>query len=477
MTDSAAPEDASPPEPVARPAASRWVKLWGQLKRFRGPIAAIAAFGAVLSGLLGYWSAYQTVEKVVVPKPSPIAVKADAGPLSIVVLPFTNLTGDASQAYVADGITASLTSDLSRIRDAFIVNIASAFAYKDKPATVQQVGKDLGVHFVLQGSVQRNGTKIRINAQLADANSNAQLWSESFEGDQSDLFALQDRVTTLVGNSIGREMVIVAARESETRKSNPKVSDLMLRASALRLKNRTLPNLQQREDLYRQVLALEPNNVNAMVGLAGSLVVQYNFLYGSAREKKLVEGRDLAMKAKALDPDRPDIYSAIQIYALVHDNDYEGALRAAKTRLSLEPKNPSAYSDLALEFIVQGDPKQSIGLLTQAINLDPKHPADFLLVNLGRAYFALGDNDAAIEWLQKAVERNPDFGFPYTILAMAYALKGDDPKARAAVSELRRLDPNMKLLAWKPTSAQPAAYKEWYESRLVPAWRKAGLPE
>ena len=277
MTDSAPPEDASPPDPVARPAASRWAKLWEQLKRFRGPIAAIAAFGAVLSGFLGYWSAYQTVEKVVVPKAAPVAVTADAGPLSIVVLPFTNLTGDPNQAYVADGITASLTSDLSRIREAFIVDAKTAFAYKDKPVTAQQVGKDLGVHFVLQGSVQRNGTKIRINAQLADANSNAQRWSDTFEGDQSDLFALQDRVTTLVGNSIGREMVIVAARESETRKSSPKVSDLMLRAMALELRPMSLKNSQQTEDLYRQALALEPTNPSVMVGLAWSLLVQVQF--------------------------------------------------------------------------------------------------------------------------------------------------------------------------------------------------------
>jgi TolB-like protein len=274
MSDSAPPEDASPPDRVASPAVSRWAKLWGQLKRFRGPIAAIAAFGAILSGLLGYWSAYQTVQKVVVPQPAPIAVNADAGPLSIVVLPFTNLTGDPNQAYVADGLTASLTADLSRIRDAFIVNAATAFAYKDKPVTAQQVGKDLGVHFVLQGSVQRSGSKIRVNAQLADATSNAQLWSESFEGDQSDLFALQDQATTLVGSSIGREMVIVAARESESRKSSPEVADLMLRASALWLKPTSLKNIQQIEDLYRQALALEPNNATAMVGLAGSVAIQ-----------------------------------------------------------------------------------------------------------------------------------------------------------------------------------------------------------
>src|SRR5208283_2942759 len=156
MTDSAPPEAPSPPEPVAKPATSRWAKLWGQLKRFRGPIAAIAAFGAVLSGLLGYWHAYETVQTVVVPKSAPSVLIADAGPLSIVVLPFQNLTGDPNEAYVADGLTASLTSDLSRIRDAFIVDAATAFFFKDKPTTAQQVGKDLGVHFVLHGGVQRS---------------------------------------------------------------------------------------------------------------------------------------------------------------------------------------------------------------------------------------------------------------------------------------------------------------------------------
>jgi NAD(P)-dependent dehydrogenase (short-subunit alcohol dehydrogenase family)/TolB-like protein len=220
MTDSAPPEDVPPPAP----AASRWVRLSGLLKRFRGPIVAVGAFGAVLSGLLGYWRAYETVQTVVVSKPAAPAVAADAGPLSIVVLPFKNLTGDATQAYVADGLTASLTADLSRIREAFIVNAATAFAYKDKPVTAQQVGKDLGVHFLLQGSVQRNATKIRISAQLADANSNALLWSDTFEGDQSDLFALQDQVTARIANSIGRGIVIVAARESESRKTSPKAA-------------------------------------------------------------------------------------------------------------------------------------------------------------------------------------------------------------------------------------------------------------
>ena len=482
MTDSAPSGDPSSPSQVARLAASRWAKLWEQLKRFRGPIAGIAAFGAVLSGFLGYWSAYQTVEKVVVPKPPPVTIPADAGPLSIVVLPFTNLTGDAKQAYVADGLTVSFTADLSRIRDAFIVNAATAFAYKDKPVTAQQVGKELGVHFVLQGSVQRNGTKIRINAQLADASSNAQLWSETFEGDQSDLFALQDQVTTLVGNSIGREMVIVAARESETRTSSPKVSDLMLRARALSLKPDSLKNVQQFEDLCRQALALEPNNAEVMAYLAASLVVQAgNFgdqMDERVVEKKFSEGRDLALKAKALDPDNPTVYQAIGSYSLDH-GDLVGARRAYETRLSLEPKNPVAYNNLARVFLNEGEPRRTIELVTKAISLNPKHPHEYDFLTLAWAYFQLGDNDAAIEWSLKSSEKNPGVSGPYNVLALAYALKGEDAKAHAAAAEVRRLSPNGDTLSSlrKDWSSNPAKYQEFFESKFVPGWRKAGLPE
>jgi len=414
------------------------------------------------------------------PRWSSAAVTADAGTLSVMVLPFKNLTGDPNRAYVADGLTVSLTADLSRIRDAFIVNAATAFTYKDKPVSALQVGREHGVHFVLHGSVQCSGTKLRINAQLADATSNAQLWSESFDGDQSDLFALQDQVTARIGNSIGREMVIVAARESETRKGSPRMSDLTLRARALLLKPRSLMNWQQIEALYRQVLALEPNSTDAMVGLALSLLIQPdNFpsqMDKSVKEKKFVEGRDLAMRAKELDPDNPDLYVAIGIYAL-HHGDLAAARRAHESRLSLKPKDPSAYLNLAYMFFQEGEPRRAIELLTQAINLDPRHTREYVLVMMGSAYLMLGDNDAAIEWLLRSSEKNSSFGRTYAFLAMAYANKGQHDKARAAAAELRRLDPNTTLSTFDDTRASSAVYKEWFENALVPAWRMAGLPE
>jgi adenylate cyclase len=503
MTDSRAPDDASPPNRLARVAASRWTKLWGQLRQLRGLVAAaaviilalialsfvqlptvwqaivtVASIGAVLSGLVGYWTTYHAVKKGV-PESAPTQAPVAASALSVMVLPFKNLTGDRSQDYVADGLTASLTADLSRIREAFIVNAATAFAYKDKPVAVQQIGIDLGVHFVLQGSVQRSGTRIRISAQLADAASSAQLWSDRFEGDQSDLFALQDQVTTRIGNSIGREMVIVAARESETRKSSPKASDLILRARAVFLKPRSLTNYQQMEDLYRQVLALEPNNTDAMVGLAVSLVLQpdnYPQLDRSVKEEKWIEGRDLAMRAKGLDPDNPEIFMVIGAYALNH-GDLAGARRAMETRLSLNPKNPWCYLTLAYVFCQEGEPRRAIDLLTLAIELDPRNPLEFIFLVKGSAHLMLGDNDAAIEWLLKCSERNPSFVRTYPLLAMAFANKGEDAKARAAAAEVRRLDPALKLTTFEDQRASSEAYKLWFENKFVPAWRKAGLPE
>ena len=241
-------------------------RLFARVKRLRGPVVAIAAVGAVLSGLVGYWNTYRTVRDGVAPATVTSNLPADAGPLSIVVLPFTNQTGDPQKAYIADGLTSSITADLSRIRDAFIVPVSSAVAYRDKAAPVKQIGQDLGVRFVLQGSVLANGNKLRINAQLADAQSGAQKWTETFEGDLADLFALQDQVTARIGNSIGNQMVILAARESQTRKSGAKVADLILRADALGLNPQSLQNWKDVEALLRQALVADPGNATATVG-------------------------------------------------------------------------------------------------------------------------------------------------------------------------------------------------------------------
>ena len=463
------------------PAPGRLDRLVARLKTLKGAIVAIAGVGAVMGGLAGYWNAYQAARGSTTPTSLLALVgTGNAGPLSIVVLPFANLTGDPQQAYLADGLTAALTADLSRIRDAFIVSPATAFAYKDKPVTVQQIGKELGVRFALQGGVQRNGTKIRINAQLADTTTNAQLWSESFDGDQGDLFALQDMVTTRIGNGIGREMLVVAARESDTRKSDPRTVDVMLRARALGTKPVTLRNFEEQQALHRQVLSLEPNNAQAMAGLAVALSrpVDSGFIVDAiARKKQMAEARDLALKAKGIDPSIADIYFTLALSALAR-GDTKEARRAVETSLSLDPKNPDRYNALALDYFYAGAPAQAIEVLTKAIHLDPRNVSGRILMNMGRAQFMFGDDDVAIQWLLKAIDASPDLWHSYPYLAMAYARKGDLVRARAATVDALRVRPKLSLSRFEARGGpgHPDAYLAFWENRLAPAARLAGFP-
>ena len=454
----------------------------GHFHRLKVWIVAVAGVGAVLSGLVGYYTTYKTVAG----KPAdsagarPPAV-ANVNPLSVAVLPFSNLTGDPAQGYVADGLTTSVTVDLSRIRDAFIVNVATAAAAaKDKSASAQQVGRELGVRFVLQGSVQRSADKLRISAQLADTQSNAQLWSETFEGSIADLFALQDQVTTRIGNSIGREMVIVSARDSQMHQGNtPKVADLMLRAMALRLNQRSPDYFPRVQAAWREVLKLEPKNATALAYLAATLGLQAQYfshtLEPGAREPQFQEVRRLAMAAKLLDPDNALAYVALAMYAEAHD-DYPAQVRASETFLALAPKDPSAHNLLGHTLAFGGQWEKARELLLKGIALDPKHPIDQLAFNLGWVSFLMGDDDASIAYFKKVVENNPTFFDAHGWIAMAYARKGDMAKSKDAADTLMKVDPKHSFQTRRrPMPSAPPQYKQFYDEVYLPFGRKAGV--
>ena len=457
---------AEPPVGVSTTVASATAPRWHA--RRTAFIAAACAL-PVLIGLAAWW---------LVSRPS---YKPAAGPLSIAVLPFANLTGDPDQGYVADGLTAALTHDLSRIRDAFIVDASMAYTFKNKPVLAQQAGRQLGVRYVLVGSVQHSREHIRFHAQLDDASSGTQLWSEDFDGDESDLFALEDQVTARIVNSIGREIIVAAARESEKRKSDPKVADLLLRAWALTLTGLTPKKLAAMEDLYRQALAIEPDNAMATIGLANVASYQaevFGFaLDAKTREAKFEEARALALKVRERDPALTGIYVSLGTYAKFHD-DFAGFRRAAEARLALEPKNPVSYLNLAETYLEAAEPARVIELINQANDLDPKNQRDLWKVFMAYAHFMQGDNDGAIHWSMMALDKNPKLPYAYCILALAYAQQGNQAKARAAVDDLHRVAPMFTLaLLNRPTASYPESAKVFWNNKLLPAWRLAGLPE
>ena len=439
----------------------------------------ILLFAALLASVLA-WAAWLGFGgRPLSSSASASSADPQAAPLSILVLPFADQTGDEKQAYIADALTMSITADLSRIRDAFVVPAATASTYRGKGMTLQQVGKDAAVRFVLAGSVLAKGQKVRVAAQLMDARSGAQLWNETFDGDLSDPFALQDRVTAQVGNSIGERMVIVAARESETRKSAPQVADLMLRARALNFRPHSIANLQERQRLWREVLAKDPNNVSAMIGLASTLAIhsQWMDISNPARATQLADAKDLALKVRAIDPNLRGIELPLYLHAQEHD-DYEGARRALEAALAKDPKSSSSYGNLALLHMNMGEPERAIPLLQQALALYPKGN-EFAFTNLGQSYLALGNDDAAIEWLLKAVDVNSEIPDVYSGLAMAYSNKGDRQAASRYVAEFRKraeAQGYQGVESNAPSPGSPPAYRKYYYDRFLPQWKKAGLP-
>ena len=399
------------------------------------------------------------------------------------MLPFTNLSGDPEQAYVADGLTTTITTDLSRAAGLFVIAATTAETFRGKPINVQQVGKDLGVRYALQGNVQRSGERIRINAQLADTSSGGQLWAETFDGDRSDLFALQDRITSRIANSIGREIVVAAARESEARKTDPQAGDLLLRALALTTKPPTLENLQQQEKLLREVLVLDPNSVDAMARLAWALVGQRlrftNVLGPQVAEEKLKEGYSIAIKAKELDPANALPYNALGYYYVLR-RDFSQAIAAFQKGIAINRNYVGFYNGLTFASLLSGEPKKAIAYAEQSLSLDPRGPQiSASMMFLGVGHFYLSHDDLAIEWLEKARAETPDSPNPLQHLAVAYAKKGDLAKAKATTEELLRVAPNFRLSNSPayPSPSSPEAYKKLWREVYMPAATKAGLPE
>jgi TolB-like protein/tetratricopeptide (TPR) repeat protein len=464
-----APVSGDAPQGAAQP---RWLMV---LKRTKGTVVAVAAVGAVLSGFAGYWTTYKTVASL-----PGSASPAAAAPLSILVLPFANQTGDESKAYVADALTTSVTSDLARIRDAYVAPVSTAFTYKTKAMTVQQIGKEAGVQFILEGSVMESGDRLRITAQLIDTATAGQIWTQVFEGKSGDLFALLDQVTTRIGNSLGEHMIVAAARKSESRKSSPNVADLILQAQAINLKPQSVELDLKVESLYRQALAQDPENVTAMINLASKLSTHAsNFMEDGdpRKEPMLLEARDLALKVRAIDPGVSKVYTILGIYAEQH-HEFDEARRDYEELIRLDPRNPRVYGYLAVLYRNIGEPEKALPLLKRQLDLYP-HGDDVLFTNLGAVYLALGDNDTAIEWLTKALDANTPDVEVHPALAMAYANKGDMKNAAVHAAAYRQISAKYGYKGIDdslPGPDSPPAVLKYYRERFVPEWKRAGLP-
>ena len=429
--------------------------------------AGIVALIVIAASAAYFLSANRTA--TVVPT---AATPAEPARLSIVVLPFTNLSNDPSQDYFADGVTENLTTELSRIRNSFVIARNTAFSFKGKNVDARDIGRELGVRYVLEGSVQRDQNRVRVNAQLIDAGSGAHLWADRFEEDVADLFKLQDQVVARLANSLGYELVKTEA-EKDARSKSPDAVDLAMRGWALvwqeQQQQRTRENNNAAKALFEQALRIDPNETDALAGDAYAYMLEYTRGWattGTDYEAKILGQADRAI---ALAPDNMWAYNVKSLYLTISQRANEG-LSAADAGLAIKPDDPPLRRARGAAEVVLGRYEQAISDVQQAMRLSPRDPRIGLwLVTLGDAELGLGHFDAAIDEYHKAIDAGWRAYQPYRGLAAAYALEGKMEEATSALAEARRLNPQLTL-KWEQTHSVNIP-------PLLEGLRKAGLPE
>lgn len=391
---------------------------------------------------------------------------------SIAVLPFDNMSGDPAQDYFADGITEDLTTDLSRISGLFVVARNSSFAYKGRSVDLRTVAQQLGVRYLLEGSVRRVGDQVRINAQLVDGSSGGHLWAERFDGTMADVFALQDEVNRKIVSAL--EISLTAADESRfnlVETTNPDAYDLMLRGieEYNRFARETIADAR---DLFEQAAALDPGYARAYANIALTYGTEVNFGWASNREESIRLGLENADKALALDDSIPQIYMTRSLLYLAQ-HQHRAAIEAAQRTVEVHPSYHDGYATLAFIGSFSGEYDRAMKALERAKQINPQGFVIYLAVE-GRILFLNRQYEEAVVLLEQSVERNPGFDSSHLDLAAAYAQLGRLDDAAWSVEEALAISPKLTLEQLRRDSLYALeSDKDHYYGAL----RKAGVPE
>jgi adenylate cyclase len=411
-------------------------------------------------------------------------VSATTPRLSIVVLPFANLSGDPGQDYLADVLTEGLTTGLSRISGTFVIARSTAFTYKGKPADVKQIGRDLGVRYVLEGSEQHSGNQVRVNAQLIDAETGAHLWADQFDADRADLLRMQDEIVTRIARALEIQLSAVdAARVEETRPGNLDAEDLARRCKAGDWN--AAPLSKEWEAAYAlcaRALQIDDRNVTALGRMAWWHILPVLEAQSPDPQAAIRQADELASRALAIDPN--DYWAHFsKAGVLLAQNRHEEAIVQAERSLALNPSFMEAYEILCMANSFLGRPDRAMEYADTAIRLGPRDPYIFGNYHAkGWAFFMKEQDDHAIEWLRRSAAAAPGAEpFTYLLLASAYALNGRQAEAQ---DELKRY---LSLSRTKSTTIAQLRKQQlsladnstWvaYNERLFEGLRKAGMPE
>jgi len=438
----------------------------------RGPKIKLAAGIAVVLAVAvaGMW--YQTWQSSQDAVLENATTTSDSKQASIVVLPFDNLSDDSSQTYFAHGITEDITTDLSRISGLFVISRNSAFTYAGKAVDTKLVSRDLGVGYVLEGSVRRVGDLLRINVQLIDGKTGGHLWANRYDGAAVDVFVLQDKVIKNVVSALSLKLDTKSyVQRSRTETTNPRAYDAFLKGWSYFIR-RTPQDYAEAVKHFKRAISLDPDYSRAYAALASTYWEGWErWWYKQLGFDEWIGPRHEAEKFLEIALKEPTALAhqvASEVYR--QQGRHADMVREAETAVQLEPNNPNSYVGLSLTLLLDGDGEGMLQAADRAMNLDPQNPAFYLYLK-GMAHFSLKQYKQAAEFLERALELNPANFSANNFLIPSYAYLG-------------RLDEAKERVAWHHVPISIDWMKYYYPYKSEVDWdhfanglRKAGVPE
>ena len=443
---------------------------------------AVAALLVVIAG--GAWWFVNANRPAAVSTKTPAAAvttaatPAEARHLSIVVLPFANLSNDAAQDYFADEITRSLTTDLSRLSGTFVIARNTAFTFKGKNADAREIGKELGVRYVLEGSVQRDAGRMRVNVQLIDAETGNHVWADRFDKPLADLFEMQDEIVARLANQLGTELISAEARRGR-QAANPDSMDLYFQGMEWFNRGDTLENMDHARGFFERALALDPGNIDALLGVGrADFEVAASFL-SDDRPARLASAEATTGKVLSL---RPNDALAHEIMAsiLIQTKRADQGIAELERALTLDPNLATAHGDMGFAKLFTGRNEEIEAHENEALRLSPHDGRAWLWLH-ARAVgkMTLGADEEAIALFRRSIQNNPTFPLAHFILAATLANRGEQAAAQSEVKAGLALDPGFSIRRFRigaEAQGDNPGFRAMNE-RVIERMRKAGVPE
>jgi TolB-like protein len=400
-----------------------------------------------------------------------------SGPrLSIVVLPFANIGGDAEQEYFADGVTESLTTDLSRISGSFVIGRHTAFTYKGRSIALKQIGSELNVRYLLEGSVQRAGSRLRVNVQLVSAETGNHLWAERFDKPVADLFDMQDEIVARLANVLNAELIAAEARRAET-SANPDAMDLYFQGRAIFNKGQTLEHLTQAQGFFERALALDPACMEALVGRAEvDATVPAAFLTDDPAPR-LAAAEATLSKALSLVPQHAMAHLQLGLVQINTNRAAQG-IATCERALALDRNLAEAHAWIGLAKIYTGRAMEAEMHVLEALRLSPRDIKAFRwMMVIGGSKLNLDSGGEAVVWLQRSIEANRNNPLAHLWLADAFTRIGELDQAKAAARAALALDPTFTIRRLRDTAPSNNPIFLAGRERTYNGLRVAGVPQ